>query len=410
MWPRHQLAAYSPIPVSAMAHAAFSGLGFGADPRAAMIDLLRREYSASGVVLCGSGTQALQLAIAMAMRRFGTAPTVALPGFSCFDVASAAVGANARVTCYDIDPTTLSPDLESLERALNTGARVVVVAPLYGVPVPWDEIERMAERYGAVLIEDAAQGHGASWQGRALGTLGSISTLSFGRGKGWTGGEGGALLVRGGVQSELDALPESGVTREAKTTAALAVQWMLGRPALYGIPRSVRGLGLGETQYHAPVTPRSTSRAVAAGALKSFDASRAEARTRRANAEAILRAIAQHDGFDAIQVGKEATPGYLRLPILLHDGAERNLNMRDALSLGVTPSYPMALSDLPALRDRLTGPIERSTGASTLVRHLITLPTHSRVTELDRARIVGLFSDSSRVRTAGHVASRARDP
>src|SRR5262245_6199582 len=123
MWPRHQLAAYSPIPVSAIAHAAAGVVGIEGDARNALVDLLQREYTAERVVLTGSGTQALQLAITIALRHRGPSTMVALPGFSCFDVASAAVGADAGVACYDIDPRTLAPDLNSLDRVVQRGAQ-----------------------------------------------------------------------------------------------------------------------------------------------------------------------------------------------------------------------------------------------------------------------------------------------
>ena len=79
---------------------------------------------------------------------------------------------------------------ESLERALKRGAGVVVVAPLCGIPVDWDRVGRCLAPYGALAVEDAAQGHGAEWRGLPLGGLGTLSVLSFARGKGWTGGRG----------------------------------------------------------------------------------------------------------------------------------------------------------------------------------------------------------------------------
>ena len=69
--------------------------------------------------------------------------SVALPAFGCFDVASAAIGADVPVSLYDIDPDTLSPDPDSLSRAFSQGARVAVIAPLYGVPVDWESLEAM---------------------------------------------------------------------------------------------------------------------------------------------------------------------------------------------------------------------------------------------------------------------------
>ena len=186
--------------------------------------------------------RALQLAIQSARDEIGRQVAVAIPAFSCFDVASAAIGAGGPVILYDLDPLSLSPDLESLDRALAAGARIVVVAPLYGVPVDWDAIEDLASTYGATLIEDAAQGHGATHRRRPLGSLGEISTLSFGRGKGWTGGSGGAVLFAAGesvakraARQRRRAARTSGPRRSSRRNGRL------GRPSLYGIPQAVPG-------------------------------------------------------------------------------------------------------------------------------------------------------------------------
>ncbi len=192
---RHQLPAYSPLSGASLGRALLHAFGPGMDGQAELTAMLEREYRADRALLLGSGTQALQVAIALAMRHVGDA-VVALPAFSCFDVAAAAVGAHARIKFYDLDPTTLAPDPRSLESALARGARVAVIAPLYGFPVDWDALADLLVRYGAMAVEDAAQGDHAEWRGRKLGSLGPISVLSFGRGKGWTGGSGGALLIR----------------------------------------------------------------------------------------------------------------------------------------------------------------------------------------------------------------------
>src|SRR6266550_976971 len=206
---RHQLAAYSPVTAAASLRAAAQTLHLGDDPRPRLRALLQREYDSRSVVLCGSGTQALTIAIREARRRVDPASPVALPAYSCFDVASAAVGADVRVSFYDLDPDTLGPDLSSLERVFRSGAGTAVIAPLYGLPIDWVPLAALAREYGAILIEDAAQGHGARWDGRPLGTLGDISTLSFGRGKGWTGGNGGALLTRNDFAAPTSVLPET---------------------------------------------------------------------------------------------------------------------------------------------------------------------------------------------------------
>src|SRR4029077_8756777 len=190
------------------------------------------------------GTQALQVAIAVAHRRVGGAG--ALPGFPCYYLASAVVGAGVLVARHGVSPGTLAPDLESLRRVLAAGARVVVVAPLFGIPVPWDLAAREVESAGGVAIEDAAQGHGASWKDRALGSWGGLSILSFGRGKGWCGGSGGALLARNGWEGEAIPAPRpADLMDEARVVIQLKAQLLLGRPSLYGLPASIPGLHLG---------------------------------------------------------------------------------------------------------------------------------------------------------------------
>ncbi|HEX2189850.1 MAG TPA: DegT/DnrJ/EryC1/StrS family aminotransferase, partial [Longimicrobiaceae bacterium] len=295
---RHQLAVYSPVSLRAGGRAAGDALPFRADPRPLLLDELLSDYAAETGVLAGSGTQALHLALEEAKRRGGGAP-VALPAFTCYDVASAAVGADVRVALYDVDPETLAPDPASLERVLAAGAGAALVGPLYGVPLPWEELRALADRHGAVLVEDAAQGHGASWRGRPLGSLGDLSVLSFGRGKGWTGGRGGALLARGGHGGPLRALPEPHAAAEAKTAALVAAQWLLGRPGVYGIPASIPGLGLGETVYHDPAPPEGITRAAAALVRHGREASRREGEARRASAAALLARLRDAPGVRA---------------------------------------------------------------------------------------------------------------
>ncbi len=190
---RHQLPAYSPISARGIAAALLTSR----DANQQLLSLLASQFEAAAVVLCSSGTHALQLVLDAARRRLGAETTVALPAFTCYDVATAAVAGRQPVVLYDIDPDTLAPDLDSVRAALRAGARIIVASPLYGIPVPWEPLADLAKEFGAIVIEDAAQGQGALWNGRPVGSLGELSVISFGRGKGWTGGGGGAVLMRG---------------------------------------------------------------------------------------------------------------------------------------------------------------------------------------------------------------------
>jgi len=377
---RHQLPAYSPVSAKAALLAAGQLSGMGEDPRPALRALLLQEYNAGTVVLCGSGTQALTLAIREARQRVDTKAPVAIPAFSCFDVASAAIGADAPVSLYDLDPDTLGPDLESLERVLRAGARVVIAAPLYGIPVDWQALTDLTRQYEAVIVEDAAQGHGASWNGKRVGSLGKIAILSFGKGKGWTGGTGGAILISDSADdSSTRVFPEPEFSQRVGVAIRVAAQWALARPDIYGLPLSIPALRLGETTYLPPRPVRAMTRAAATTLLATHDASRKEANVRRSNANAVVTGIAGSTQVKPIPTHSCPTAGYLRLPVRVPGGMASFPNVQRALRLGITPSYPISLAALPQLAGRNVAPYGAWPGAQTLVRELVTVPTHSRL-------------------------------
>ena len=373
---------HSPLPWPAL-RAGGAALVSGRDPRPALHELLAREFAAERVRLLASGTQALQVALVEAARDFRGDVIAALPAFTCFDVATAAVGAGVRIALYDVDPGTLSPDLDSLTAALTVGARLVVVTPLYGVPVQWRAVLECAAAVGAAVIEDAAQGFGASWLGRPLGSLGAVSVLSFGRGKGWTGGRGGALLARGGAPSSAANGNGAGLWREVEVLALAAAQWAFARPAAYGLPAALPWLGLGETRYRDPVAPRSLPRAAAGLLLRGFPDAQREAAERRYRAHRLLEATAIRGKGRLMEPPAGATPGYLRLPLRLAGGLGGLADPAVATRLGAARSYPSSLGALAAVRARLVGPARRWPGAEELVRDLVTLPTHSLLSERD---------------------------
>ena len=382
---RHQLAAYSPVRPMAVADAMLSVAGTRRTAPAKLRERLLARYAADDCLLCGSGTQALQYAIDTVARGPHSDGFVALPAFSCYDMASAALGAGVKVALYDIDPNTLAPDAVSFERVLAAGASAAVVAYLYGVPFDWQALASIAGRFGVPLVEDAAQGHGASWRRVPLGALGPASIISFGRGKGWTGGNGGAVMLRG-VTGPL-ALPLDEAGSDARAAVGLAAQWLLGRPALYGLPRSIPSLALGETVYHPPSAVSAMSSASASAALRNESASRKEAEGRAENARRFTDSLAgTRAGLIAVPLGAE--PGYIRFPVLL-PGGMASLPAR-AAELGVAPSYPTTLAELPALRGALVAVDAMFPGADRLARELVTLPVHSLLGGPERTEIIDM--------------------
>jgi len=394
---RRQLPAHSPLPLGVVRDTAQRVFGSREDLRPHVREMLRALYVAEGVVLMGAGTQALQVAIHTASRLVGGPLTVALPAFTCFDVASAAVAAGARITLYDVDPATLAPDLDSLTLTLSEGARIVVAAPLYGILIEWEALEACTAAFGAVIIEDAAQGHGALWRNRPLGSLGQLSVLSFGRGKGWTGAAGGALLLRrgsdpGGPEGD-NAGPwrEPGALTECRVLLRAAVQAMFAHPSLYSLPAALPWLHLGETRYHDPEAPACMTRTAAALLESTREFAAREAITRRANAEFLLERLPSHGPVLRIRAAAAGMPGYLRLPVRTRRGLGGFGSPVEALRRGIIRSYPSTLAALPSVRERLVSITRRWPGAEDLVRHLVTLPTHSLLDAEDRDALARLL-------------------
>ncbi|MGA2382681.1 MAG: DegT/DnrJ/EryC1/StrS family aminotransferase [Gemmatimonadales bacterium] len=384
---RRQLPAYSPLPLRAVIAGAADLVGGSSSARADVTATLADAFGASDVLLTDSGTGALTLAIRGCLaQRPGTA--VALPAYSCYDLATAADGAGAPVVLYDLVPETLAPELESLRRALERGVGAVVLVHLFGVPADPKPVRAAAERIGAWLIEDAAQGAGASLRGRPLGSFGDLVVLSFGRGKGVTAGRGGALLAHGDAAASVmdrarsELLPS---VRGVRELIQLKAQWLLGSPSLYVVPSALPFLQLGETRYHAPPPTRAMS-AVALSALGvTLSLGEREASVRRANAARLL--VRREPGLSPVLALAGAEPGYLRLPFLATPAVRSAAESPAARALGVMPGYPRALCDLEGFAARVGNLGDTFVGARMLAARLITLPTHSLLREGDLARL-----------------------
>ena len=390
-----QLPAYSPITLRAVLTAGRALLGGSAASRRTLEELLLTEFQPRRLALLDSGTSALAVAIRLSGPAGGV-PVVALPAYGCYDLATAADMAGAQVVLYDLDPATLGPDAVSLEAALAQGVSALVVAHLFGIPVDLEALRPLASAAGAVLIEDAAQAVGARYRGRLLGTLADAGVLSFGRGKGRTGGHGGALIAyQQGIADRLATEPVPGQGGGVGEYVMLKAQWLLGRPAVYGLLASVPQLGLGQTVYRAPHPVRGLS-PVAAGALVStWPLEPEETAQRRQTANRLLERLADHPRFRVPRAPEASEPGYLRLPVVAEGPSDPPFETAAALRLGIMPGYPSALCDLERFRHRIINAGGTFPGARLLAARLGTLPTHSRLRE---RHVVALTSWLDRLR------------
>jgi len=150
----------------------------------AEVTSLEREFAAlcttADAVACNSGTDALWLGLNAAGTKSGDA--VVTTPFSFFATASSIVRAGARPVFADIDPETLNLDPARVEAGLKaSSARRSGIMPvhLYGQVADMTALGRIAAEFKLPIIEDAAQAVGASWDGKAAGSLGAAAAFSF---------------------------------------------------------------------------------------------------------------------------------------------------------------------------------------------------------------------------------------
>lgn len=141
-----------------------------------------------------SGTSALTLAISASGIRRGD--EVIVPAHTYIASALAVVHAGAIPVFCDVEDATGLIDVESAAEAITERTAAIMAVHLYGQTCDMAPLEALARRHGLLLIEDAAQAHGATYRGRRAGTLGSVAAFSFYPSKNLGAlGDGGAVLT-----------------------------------------------------------------------------------------------------------------------------------------------------------------------------------------------------------------------
>ena len=128
-------------------------------------------------IAVNSGTSALHLALLAA--GIGAGDEVITVPFTFFATVAAVIYAGARPIFVDIDPRSYTMDVSQIERAITKRTKAILPVHLYGQPADMDPILEIASRHHLVVIEDAAQAHGAEYKGRRAGSIGDLGCFSF---------------------------------------------------------------------------------------------------------------------------------------------------------------------------------------------------------------------------------------
>ncbi len=162
-----------------------------------LCDELAERFAAShgarhGVTLT-NGT----LALFVALQSAGVEPgdEVIVPAYTFVACATSVLLLGATPVIAEVDPQHLHLSAETVRSAISPRTRAVMVVHLAGSPAPMREILDVASEHDLVVIEDSAQAHGARYDDRPVGSLGTAATFSFQSSKAMTAGEGGLILT-----------------------------------------------------------------------------------------------------------------------------------------------------------------------------------------------------------------------
>ena len=141
-----------------------------------------------------TGTSALHLALLAA--GIGHGDEVITTPFTFIATVSAIDYTGAKPVFVDIDPASFTIDPQQIEAAITPRTKAILPVHLYGQPADMDAIMAIARKHGLLVIEDAAQAHGAEYHGKRVGSIGDLGCFSFYPGKNLGAyGEGGAVTT-----------------------------------------------------------------------------------------------------------------------------------------------------------------------------------------------------------------------
>lgn len=319
----------------------------------------------------------------------GKRSEVLIPAFCSSDFPDAIDGAGLNVRRYDIDPDTMSLDVESVRALPTDDAAALVVVNVLGYSSPMEQIEAYCRENGIYLIEALGYALGSEYRSRRLGTFGDCSVLNFQQGK--------PIPVGGGmVVSRNDTLEftDDGRPAVGPNTGVLSGYAAFGHPRLYYFySRMVDWLDQRtnsdnrfsthpEPKFDIPYAPpfATLSDFQSAVALRIFDRLDEHQKQRASNARFYTDALADCPHVRSVTpVGGLSKHQHVRYPIVV-DTSQRRERVQSALSERGVQST--TLYDWPPID------AERFPGAARLQDGILTLPTHPYVTDADRHRII----------------------
>ncbi|HNV86974.1 MAG TPA: DegT/DnrJ/EryC1/StrS family aminotransferase, partial [Candidatus Omnitrophota bacterium] len=152
-----------------------------------------RYVGAKHGISVSSGTAALHCALHALGLKAGD--EVIIPAFTMIASIFAVMYTGAKPVFVDCEPETFNIDTKAIGEKITSKTKALMAVHIFGHPCEMDSLRGIAKKYGLAVIEDAAEAHGALYQGKKCGTLSDIACFSFYANKIITTGEGGMVLT-----------------------------------------------------------------------------------------------------------------------------------------------------------------------------------------------------------------------
>lgn len=189
------------------------------------------RFKAKKILLTSSCTDALEMSAILTSA--GPGDEVIAPSYTFVSTALPFVSRGAKVVFVDIEPKTMNIDIGEIEKAITDRTKVICVTHYAGISCDMDEVMKLAEEKGIIVVEDAAQGVMSKYKDKHLGTIGHLGCYSFHETKNYSSGEGGALVI-----NDERFVERAEIIREKGTNRSLLHRGLVDKYTWYDIGSS----------------------------------------------------------------------------------------------------------------------------------------------------------------------------
>lgn len=338
----------------------------------------------------------------------GAGDEVIMPGFTCVVVPNAVLYRGATPIYVDIEGTSFTMNVHDVEQKITARTKAIIVQHTYGIPADMDAIMSVASKNGIAVIEDCAHAIGSTYKARIVGSIGDAAFFSSQWSKPYTTGLGGIAVAKG-----------QNIRRKLASTQA--------RYAMPGL-KEVSLLRLQTTIYHQLFTPRlfwmamSTLKVLSKAGLFIASSSKEELvgakpagyekRMSRFQALRGLRQLShlkenlasrrqltdrysqllQEAGFEPVTIPPERQAVLVRYPLLVKNKAAV-LAEAQQRSVEIGSWFDSVIHPSGSPLKEMGYSLGQCPVAERVVRHIVNLPLHYRVSENDTARTIDFIKD-----------------